>query len=121
PRPGALWGPGIGPPPPEVAAAFDLGLARTRGALVGRLRGVFRGDQTDWDEVEETLIAADVGATLAAEVVEKARRRRDEDPETSVRRAPVAARRARARLVAPALTGGRTRDHARRRRQRHRQ
>jgi fused signal recognition particle receptor len=86
PRPGALWGPGIGPPPPEVAAAFDLGLARTRGALVGRLRGVFRGDQTDWDEVEETLIAADVGATLAAEVVEKTRRRRDEDPEAAVRR-----------------------------------
>jgi fused signal recognition particle receptor len=86
PRPGALWGPGIGPPPPEVAAAFDLGLARTRGALVGRLRGVFRGDQTDWDEVEETLIAADVGATLASEVVEKARRRRVEDPEAAVRR-----------------------------------
>jgi fused signal recognition particle receptor len=85
-RPGALWGPGIGPPPPEVTAAFDLGLARTRGALVGRLRGVFRGDQTDWDEVEETLIAADVGATLAMEVVEKARRQRDEDPEAAVRR-----------------------------------
>ena len=85
-RPGALWGPGIGPPPPEVTAAFDLGLARTRGALVGRLRGVFRGDQTDWDEVEETLIAADVGATLAMDVVEKARRQRDEDPEAAVRR-----------------------------------
>jgi fused signal recognition particle receptor len=85
PRPGALWGPGIGPPPPDVAAAFDLGLARTRGALVGRLRGVFRGDQTDWEEVEETLIAADVGAALAVDVVEKARRRRDEDPEAAVR------------------------------------
>jgi fused signal recognition particle receptor len=85
PRPGALWGPGIGPPPPEVAAAFDLGLARTRGALVGRLRSVFRGDQTDWDEVEETLIAADVGAALSMEVVERARKRRDEDPETAVR------------------------------------
>ena len=44
------------------------------------------GDQTDWDEVEETLIAADVGATLAAEVVEKARRRRDRDAEAAVRR-----------------------------------
>jgi fused signal recognition particle receptor len=85
PRPGALWGPGIGPPPPEVALALDLGLARTRGALVGRLRGVFRGDQTDWDEVEETLIAADVGAALAVEVVEKARRRRDTEAETAVR------------------------------------
>jgi fused signal recognition particle receptor len=85
PRPGALWGPGIGPPPPEVAIALDLGIARTRGALVGRLRGVFRGDDTDWDEVEETLIAADVGAILAAEVVEKARRRHDTDAEAAVR------------------------------------
>ena len=58
-------------------AAFDLGLARTRGAFVGRLRGVFRGDQTDWDEVEETLIAGDVGAALAMDLVEKARRQRD--------------------------------------------
>ena len=86
PRAGALWGPGVGPPPPEVAAAFDLGLARTRNALVGHLRGVFRGDQTDWDEVEESLIAADVGATLAMEVVERARAKRDDDPEAAVRR-----------------------------------
>jgi fused signal recognition particle receptor len=85
PRPGALWGPGIGPPPPEVAQALDLGLARTRGALVGRLRSVFRGDDTDWDEVEETLIAADVGAALAMEVVERARRRHDEDAEAAIR------------------------------------
>ncbi|HEX5014163.1 MAG TPA: signal recognition particle-docking protein FtsY [Candidatus Limnocylindrales bacterium] len=86
PRPGALWGPGVGPPPPEVAAAFDLGLARTRDALVGHLRGAFHGDQTDWDEVEETLIAADVGATLAMEVVERARAKREQDPEAAVRR-----------------------------------
>ncbi|MFL5725698.1 MAG: signal recognition particle-docking protein FtsY [Chloroflexota bacterium] len=85
PRPGALWGPGIGPPPPEVAAALDLGLARTRGALVGRLRGVFHGDATDWDEVEETLIAADVGASLAMEVVENARRQHADDAEAAVR------------------------------------
>jgi fused signal recognition particle receptor len=86
PRPGALWGPGIGPPPPEVAAALDLGVARTRDALVGHLRSAFRGDDTDWDEVEETLIAADVGATLAMEVVENARRRRDGgDAEAAVR------------------------------------
>jgi fused signal recognition particle receptor len=86
PRPGALWGPGIGPPPPEVTEALNAGLARTRGALVSQLRGAFRGDDTDWDEVEETLIAADVGASLAIEVVEKARRRRDEaGPEAAVR------------------------------------
>ncbi|HET9347079.1 MAG TPA: signal recognition particle-docking protein FtsY [Candidatus Limnocylindrales bacterium] len=86
PRPGALWGPGIGPPPPEVTEALNAGLARTRGALVSQLRGAFRGDDTDWDEVEETLIGADVGATLSMEVVDKARRRRDgADAEAAVR------------------------------------
>ena len=41
-----------------------------------RLRGLLGGDQLDpnaWDEVEEALIAGDVGAVLAAGVVERAR------------------------------------------------
>ena len=80
PRPDALWGPGIGAAPAEVGPALDLGLARTRGAFVSSLRGIFGGEgETDWDGVEETLIAGDVGATLAMDVVERARRRRDPD------------------------------------------
>jgi fused signal recognition particle receptor len=79
PRPGALWGPGIGPAPLEASGDLDAGLARTRGAFVSRLRGFLgEGDgEVSWDDVEETLIAGDVGASLALEVVERARRRRD--------------------------------------------
>jgi fused signal recognition particle receptor len=54
---------------------------------MGRLRSVLSGPvvDADWDEVEEALIAADVGAGLAARVVEKARRRRDvQDAEAAV-------------------------------------
>ena len=44
---------------------------------MSRLRGLLGGDAISaetWDEVEETLIAGDVGATLASTVVERARR-----------------------------------------------
>ena len=44
---------------------------------MSRLRGLLGGDRVSeetWDEVEETLIAGDVGATLASQVVEHARR-----------------------------------------------
>jgi fused signal recognition particle receptor len=75
--------------PEPAAAALDHGLARTRGGFMKSLRG-FLGDQDgagpSWDDVEETLIAGDVGATLAMEVVERARRRRDsEGAEVAVR------------------------------------
>jgi fused signal recognition particle receptor len=56
---------------------LDAGLARTRGGFMGRLRGLL--GQTDdpavWDDIEEALIGGDVGAALAMEIVEKARRR----------------------------------------------
>ena len=78
PKPDALWGPGIGPPPADVRPALDAGLARTRGTFVTTLRGFLGADgDTAWDEVEETLIAGDVGATLAMAVVERARRRHE--------------------------------------------
>ena len=75
------------PPTPNVA--LDAGLARTRGGFMTRLRGVL-GDGTaggtSWDDVEETLIAGDVGATLAMAIVERARDRRHPDgPEAAVR------------------------------------
>jgi fused signal recognition particle receptor len=87
PRPDALWGPGIGPPPVDVGPALDIGLAKTRGSLVTSLRGIIGADgETAWDDVEETLIAGDVGAVLAMDVVERARRRREAGgPETAVR------------------------------------
>jgi fused signal recognition particle receptor len=103
-EPDAAWGPGGAPPAdaePEPTAepiffeapepepaiptmepqgSLDEGLARTRGGFMSRLRGFLTGDDgsgPSWDDVEETLIAGDVGAALAMDVVENARRRRD--------------------------------------------
>ncbi len=59
---------------------LSAGVERSRGGFVARLKGLLgRGepDGATWEAVEETLIAGDVGATLALEVVERARRRRD--------------------------------------------
>jgi fused signal recognition particle receptor len=74
---------------PEPVVALDRGLARTRGGFMTRLRG-FLGDHDgsgpSWDDVEETLIAGDVGAALAMDLVERARRRRDpEGAEAAIR------------------------------------
>jgi fused signal recognition particle receptor len=92
PRAGALWGPGIGPAP-EAVGDLDAGLARTRGAFVSRLRGILADGDGDisWDDVEETLIAGDVGASLAMDVVERARRRRDPGGAEAAVRAELAA------------------------------
>ena len=70
---------------PGASAARDgdglsAGVERSRGGFVARLKGLLgRGDPdaATWEAVEETLIAGDVGATLALEVVERARRRHD--------------------------------------------
>ncbi|MEA2607686.1 MAG: fused signal recognition particle receptor [Chloroflexota bacterium] len=73
----------------EPAGSLDQGLARTRGGFMSRLRGFLGGDGADgpsWDDVEETLIAGDVGAALAMDIVERARGRRDpEGAEAAVR------------------------------------
>ena len=66
----------VGAPSPDL----DAGLARSRGGFMSRLRGLLGGSDlaaADWDGIEETLIAGDVGATLAGRVVERARSRRD--------------------------------------------
>jgi len=56
-------------------------MSRLRGLLAGT-----DGSSPSWEDVEETLIAGDVGASLAIEVVERARRRRDAaDAEAAVR------------------------------------
>ncbi len=67
--------------------SIDAGLERSRGGFMSQLRGYLGGaDGPAWDEVEETLIAGDVGAALAIDVVERARKRRDPDgPEAAVR------------------------------------
>ena len=65
---------------------LELGLERSRVGFGARLRTAFGvGGGADWDEVEETLIAGDVGAALAMDVVERARRRRDVTAEAAVR------------------------------------
>lgn len=69
-------GPGAHGPGQDLSG----GVAPTRGGFVAGLRRLLEGAATggpSWDEVEETLIAGDVGARLALEVVEAARARRD--------------------------------------------
>jgi fused signal recognition particle receptor len=69
------------------AHTLDQGLEKTRGTFVTQLRGYLGGaDGPAWDEVEETLIAGDVGAALAIDLVERARGRRHPDgPEGAIR------------------------------------
>ncbi len=66
-------------PIPEPTSLTD-GLARSRVGFVSRLRtflGVDTAEGPSWDDVEETLIAGDVGASLAMRIVEDARTHRD--------------------------------------------
>jgi fused signal recognition particle receptor len=72
---------GIPNDPTLDATPGDLvvGLEKSRSGFIGRLRGFLGGGPAgpSWDDVEETLIAGDVGATLAFDIVERARARRD--------------------------------------------
>ncbi len=80
PPPTPAWAEQIHETPADTEAALEVGLERTRGNFMTRLRGFLgtgTGEGPSWDEVEETLIAGDVGAALAIELVERARRRRD--------------------------------------------
>jgi fused signal recognition particle receptor len=99
PEPAAPEAPPAAVEPPEIApfdpTAFlavapahtlDQGLQRTRSGFVDQLRGFLTADDPRWDDVEETLIAGDVGAALAIDLVERARARRDPGgPEASIR------------------------------------
>jgi fused signal recognition particle receptor len=80
-------------PEPDHEGSLDAGLERTRGGFMSRLRGFLAGgpEGPSWDDVEETLIAGDVGAALAMDVVERARRRRDPAGAESAVRAELAA------------------------------
>jgi fused signal recognition particle receptor len=72
---------------PADRERLDAGLARSRGGFMARLRDAIGEDgDTSWDDVEETLIAGDVGAALAIDLVERARSRREPGgPEAAVR------------------------------------
>ena len=101
PEPGAL--PPAEPPPalaPFDPTAFlavapahtlDQGLERTRTGFISQLRGLLGGDDPQWDDVEETLIAGDGGAALAIALVERARKRRDPGGAEAAIRAELAA------------------------------
>ncbi len=91
-------------PPPEIApfdpTAFlavapahtlDDGLSLTKSAFVTQLRDLLGGDDPQWDDVEEVLIAGDVGAALAIDLVERARKRRDPAGAEAAIRAELAA------------------------------
>ncbi len=75
--------------PADLEAGLEAGLARTRGGFMSRLRGLFGGGgfaDADWEAAEEALIAGDVGAALAARIVEDARNRREAaSPDAAVR------------------------------------
>ena len=73
------------------AERMDQGLERTRTGFMTQLRGFLGGDDPQWDDVEETLIAGDVGAALAIDLVERARRRRDPGGAEAAIRAELAA------------------------------
>ena len=65
---------------------YDQGVARTRQGVFARLRGVFGRPMDDaaWEEVEEALIAADIGATLAARSSKGPRTERHDDAQAAV-------------------------------------
>jgi fused signal recognition particle receptor len=71
---------------PAPSSSLQLGLERSRTGLVGRIRSILRrgSDDDAWEEVEEALIAADLGADLTLEVVSRARVRRDLPPDLAL-------------------------------------
>jgi fused signal recognition particle receptor len=97
PPPVPAWAEPVGPATTAGAdpgAALEHGLERTRGNFMSRLRtflGTGTGEGPSWEEVEETLIAGDVGAALSIDLVERARRRRDPGGAEAAIRAELAA------------------------------
>jgi fused signal recognition particle receptor len=61
--------------PKEVHGAMARGLSKTRTSFLEKLAGFFKGspriDQANLDELEELLIASDVGARCASSLVEQ--------------------------------------------------
>jgi len=89
PRPDDPPVPTSAPPEDARSASMADGVAASRRGFMARLHGILRtgaADEETWEQVEETLIAGDVGARLAMDVVSRARSRRDPGgPEAGVR------------------------------------
>jgi fused signal recognition particle receptor len=94
PEPAVQWAWGADWSPEKADAArrerelqqLEEGLEKSRTGFGARLRSAFGGgDDADWDEIEEILITGDVGAALAMDLVERARRRRNVTAEVAVR------------------------------------
>src|ERR1700728_37664 len=89
PSPAPTWGPRGPPPPPKPAPAAEKPppsagrlvrlrsrLARSQSALGGALLGLLSSDRLDeqtWEEVEDTLITADMGVAPARQLVDELR------------------------------------------------
>ena len=87
-EPPAVEPPGAGPAEPGAPRTLADGVEPSRRGFMHRLRGLLGGgreDEATWEAVEETLIAGDVGAVLALEVVARARERQAGSPEDAVR------------------------------------
>jgi fused signal recognition particle receptor len=61
---------------------FKAGLAKTRNGILGRIGGVFgrKLDEDLLEQLEESLILADVGPVPAAEIIETLRKNKKADP-----------------------------------------
>jgi len=67
----------VAPPVLSPAERFRARLGRTRGGLGQRVAAILRGgiDETVWDELEDSLISADVGVEATMELVAGLRER----------------------------------------------
>jgi fused signal recognition particle receptor len=67
-------------------AGLRTRLSRTRSAIGGRLGGLLRSETLDdafWEELEDVLIAADVGVSTSSAVVQDVRKQKPEDGEAA--------------------------------------
>jgi len=67
-------------PEAEAPAPVDEAVDRTRKTWFGRIGGIFKKGLSDevWEELEETLIAADTGVQTTLRILEEVRERVDE-------------------------------------------
>jgi len=81
-----MTAPESGAAPPERILLQDA-LARTRMGFAERVKSLLGSGELDdetWEEVEEALISADLGAELAIEVCDRARARTDVGPQKAL-------------------------------------